>query len=63
MQIESENKKWANLPAWKEIHMWKRKYIIWSNENLDTEDWKESFKEFIEMNNLDIDPNDEEEAS
>lgn len=41
--------------------MWERKYIIWSNENLDTEDWKESFKEFIEMNNLDIDPNDEEE--
>ena len=40
--------------------MWERKYIIWSNENLDTEDWKESFKEFIEMNNLDIDPNDEE---
>ena len=41
--------------------MWERKYIIWSNENLDTEDWKESFKEYIEMNNLDIDPNDEEE--
>lgn len=41
--------------------MWERKYIIWSNENLDTEDWKESFKEFIEINNLDIDPNDEEE--
>ena len=40
--------------------MWERKYIIWSNENLDTEDWKESFKEFIEKNNLDIDPNDEE---
>ena len=40
--------------------MWERKYIIWSNENLDTEDWKESFKEFIEMNNLDIDSNDEE---
>lgn len=36
--------------------MWERKYIIWSNENLDTEDWKESFKEYIEMNNLDIDP-------
>lgn len=41
--------------------MWERKYIIWSNENLDIEDWKESFKEFIEINNLDIDPNDEEE--
>ena len=40
--------------------MWERKYIIWSNENLDTEDCKESFKEFIEKNNLDIDPNDEE---
>lgn len=40
--------------------MWERKHIIWSDENLDPEDWKESFKEFIEMNNLDIDPNDEE---
>ena len=29
--------------------MWERKYIIWSNENLDTEDWKESFKEYIEI--------------
>lgn len=41
--------------------MWERKHIIWSDENLDPEDWKESFKEYIEMNNLDIDPNDEEE--
>ena len=40
--------------------MWERKHIIWSDENLDPEDWKESFKEYIEMNNLDIDPNDEE---
>ena len=41
--------------------MWERKYIIWSNETLIPKIGKESFKEFIEMNNLDIDPNDEEE--
>ena len=56
MQIESENKSGQTCPLGRSVHMWERKYIIWSNENLDTEDWKESFKEFIEMNNLDIDP-------
>ena len=36
------------------------KRIIWSNRNLDVEDWREAYKEFIEMNNLDWDLDDEE---
>lgn len=32
---------------------------IWSNRNIDLDEWKESYKEFIEANELDEDPNDE----
>ena len=39
-----------------------RKHIIWSNINLDIEDWKDGYKEFLELNYLnDKDPNDEDE--
>ena len=47
MQIESENKSGQTCPLGRSVHMWERKHIIWSDENLDPEDWKESFKEFI----------------
>ena len=33
--------------------------IIWSNTNLDIADWKEGYKEFLEDNEIDRDPNDE----
>ena len=36
------------------------KHLIWSNRNLDIDDWRESYKEFLEMNELDGDPNDED---
>ena len=36
-----------------------KKHIIWSNIDLNVDDWKEAYKEFIEMNELDNDPNDE----
>ena len=35
------------------------KRIIWSNRNLDHDDWKDGYKEFLEINELDDDPNDE----
>ncbi len=38
-----------------------KKHIIWSNINLDIEDWREAYKEDIEINELDKDPNDEDE--
>lgn len=34
--------------------------IIWSNRNLDIEDWRDAYKEFIEMNELDWDLDDED---
>lgn len=34
--------------------------IIWSNQNLDVDDWREDYKEFLEANELDDDPNDEQ---
>ena len=37
-----------------------KKHIIWSNMNLDIEDWRDGYKEDIEINELDKDPNDEE---
>ena len=38
-----------------------RKHIIWSNINLDIEDWRDGYKEFLELNYLDDkDPNDED---
>ena len=35
------------------------KRVIWSNRNLDIEDWREAYTEFIEMNNLDWELDDE----
>ena len=35
------------------------RHIIWSNQNLDVDDWREDYKEFIEANELDDDPTDE----
>lgn len=35
------------------------RHIVWSDQNLDIEDWREDYKEYLEANNLDLDPNDE----
>lgn len=35
------------------------KHIIWGNINLDIKDWKDGYKEYLEMNSLDRDPDDE----
>jgi hypothetical protein len=38
-----------------------KKHIIWSNMNLDIEDWRDGYKEFLEINEIDDkDPNDED---
>jgi hypothetical protein len=37
-----------------------KKHIIWSNTNLDIEDWKDGYKEWLEINEMDGDPDDEE---
>lgn len=36
------------------------RHIIWSNMHLDVDDWREGYKEFLEINELDADPNDEQ---
>ena len=36
------------------------RHIIWSNQNLDVDDWRDGYKEFLEINELDADPNDEQ---
>ena len=36
-----------------------KKRIIWSNMNLDIEDWREDYKESCENNDMEYDPNDE----
>lgn len=36
------------------------RHIIWSNQNLDVDDWRKDYKEFLEANELDDDPNDEQ---
>ena len=36
------------------------RHIIWSDMHLDVDDWREGYKEFLEMNELDADPNDEQ---
>ena len=36
------------------------RHIIWSDMHLDVDDWREGYKEFLEMNELDYDPNDEQ---
>lgn len=39
-----------------------KKHIIWSNINLDIEDWRDGYKEWLEINEIDDrDPNDEED--
>lgn len=39
-----------------------KKYTIWSNMNLNIEDWKDGYKEFLEINEIDdCDPDDEDE--
>ena len=37
-----------------------KKRIIWSNTNLDIEDWRDGYREFLEMNDMDADPDDED---
>lgn len=38
------------------------KHIIWSNINLDIKDWKEGYKEWLEINDItDRDPDDEDD--
>ena len=34
--------------------------IVWSDLNLDIEDWREGYKEYLEANELDLDPDDEQ---
>lgn len=36
-----------------------KKHIIWSNMNLDIEDWREDYKESCENNDMEYDPDDE----
>ena len=36
-----------------------KKHIIWSNMNLDIEDWREDYKESCENNDMEYDPNDD----
>lgn len=36
-----------------------KKRIIWSDLNINFDDWRESYKEFIEINELDEDPDNE----
>lgn len=36
------------------------RHMIWSNRNLDIDDWREGYAEFLEGNNIDADPNDEQ---
>ena len=39
-----------------------KKHIIWSNMNLDIEDWREDYAEFLEINDIDDrDPDDEDD--
>ena len=35
------------------------RHIVWSNMNLEADDWRDSYKEYLEINGLDDDPNDE----
>lgn len=36
-----------------------KKHIIWSNMNLDVEDWRDDYKESCENNDMEYDPEDE----
>lgn len=35
------------------------KRVLWTNFDFNTDDWKESFEDYIQANELDINPNDE----
>ena len=35
------------------------RHIVWSDQNLNIEDWREGYKEYLEANDLGLDPNDE----
>lgn len=35
------------------------RHIIWSNMNLEVADWRDGYKEYLEINELSDDPNDE----
>lgn len=35
------------------------RHVIWGNMNLEVDDWRDGYKEFLEINELDDDPNDE----
>ena len=37
-----------------------KKRTIWSNMNLNIEDWRDGYEEFCESNNIEYDPNDED---
>lgn len=37
----------------------KKKYVIWSNRDLDIDDWRYAYAEFLEINHLDMDLDDE----
>lgn len=37
------------------------RHIIWSDMSLNPDDWRDSYKEFLKINGLDDDPNDENE--
>ena len=39
----------------------KDRHIIWSDMSLDPDDWRDGYKEFLEINEIDGDPNDENE--
>ena len=35
------------------------RHIIWSDMNLNPDDWRDGYKDFLEINEIDGDPNDE----
>lgn len=37
------------------------RHIIWSDVSLDPDDWRDDYKDFLEVNELDGDPNNEDE--
>ena len=37
------------------------RHIIWSDISLDPDDWRDDYKDYLEINELDVDPNDENE--
>lgn len=37
-----------------------KKHTIWGNINLDIEDWRDGYKEYLELNDMDEDPDDDD---